>query len=254
MRFAASLFALFAHAACTPPPRMTVPRSEAGVAIGTITLRLSNVHVLVGEHPVLVDTGSPGEHDKLVEGLHRLGIHLDDIRCAVVTHGHADHAGNARWLQQRGITIIAGQGDLWREIAGVHGHLKSTSFFATLLKAIIPGHYPPLWPDVRIHTNGRYDLASCGVAGEVIATPGHTQGSLVVLVGGGKVALVGDLFRGGALAGYVHPHEPKEHFYQDDLVLAHRRIHELLARGVEIFVLGHGGPARAADVRRVFGP
>ena len=250
MRWVAS--AAVALAACTPP-RMTVPKSVGGVAIGTVALGLSNVHVIVGEHPVLVDTGSPGEVHDLEKGLRRLGIQLSDVKCAVVTHGHADHAGGARELQKRGITIIAGQGDLWREIVGVHGHLKSTSFFAVLLKVIIPGHYAPFWPDVRIHTNGHYDLHDCGVDGEVVAMPGHTNGSVVVLVGGGKIALVGDLFRGGALAGYVHRSEPKEHFYQDDLRLAHQRIHELLARGVEIFVLGHGGPSKRADVERVFG-
>ncbi len=246
-----ALCAIAAFGACTPAPRMSVPRSQ-GIAIGTVTLSLSNVHVLLGEHPVLVDTGSPGEIVELRHGLAELGIKLSDIRCAVVTHGHADHAGNARVLQQLGIKIIAGSGDLWRELRGVHGHLTATSFFATLLKVIIPGHYQPFYPDITVPRTGRYDLRACGVDGEVIAMPGHTGGSLVVLVAGGKIALVGDLFRGGALAGYVHPSEPKEHFYQDDLALAHRRIKELLARGVELFVLGHGGPSDAADVRRVF--
>ncbi len=246
MRFAVS--AALAIAACTPPPRMTVPK-----AIGTVTLSLSNVHVLLGEHPVLVDTGSPGEIVELRHGLAKLGVKLADVRCAVVTHGHADHAGGAHVLQQLGIKIIAGSADLWREMQGLHGHLTSTSFFATLLKIIIPTHYQPFWPDVRVPRDGRYDLHDCGVDGEVVAMPGHTAGSVVVLIAGGKIALVGDLFRGGALAGYVHPSEPKEHFYQDDLALVHHRIHELLARGVELFVLGHGGPSTRADVARVFG-
>ena len=229
---------------------MVMPRSS-GIAIGTVTLGLSNVHVLLGAHPVLVDTGSPGEVYELQQGLAELGVRLADVTCAVVTHGHADHAGGARELQLRGVKIIAGEGDLWREIRGVHGHLTSTSLFATLLKVLIPDRYRAFWPDVRVST--RYDLRACGVDGEVVAMPGHTAGSLVVLVGGGKVALVGDLFRGGALAGYVHPWSPKEHFYQDDLAMAHRRIHELLARGVDWFVMGHGGPSRRADVARVFG-
>ncbi len=251
MRCAASLAVLIA--ACTPPPRMTIPRSTAGIAIGTVTLSLSNVHVLLGDHPVLVDTGSPGEVNELERGLAKLGVKLSDVRCAVVTHGHADHAGDARALQHRHIQVIAAAGDLWREIYGIHGHLTSTSLFAELLKTIVPKRYPAFWPDVRVR--GTYDLKSCGVDGEVIAMPGHTQGSVVILVGGGKIALVGDLFRGGALAGYVHPAEPKEHFYQDDLQLVHIRIHQLLARQprIEWFVLGHGGPASRADVIRVFG-
>lgn len=240
-------------AGCVPDPRVAVPRSpDGGAAIATVTLGLSNVHVLFGRHVVLVDTGSPGEFHELQAGLAKLGVRLEDVSCAVVTHGHADHAGTARDLQQHHVKIIAGSGDLWRMIRGVHGHLTSTSWFATLLKIIIPSHYPPLWPDVRVRDG--YDLRACGVDGEVVAMPGHTAGSLVVLVAGGKIALVGDLFRGGALAGYVHRSEPKEHFYQDDLALAHRQIRALVARGVEYFLLGHGGPSRRADVARVFGP
>ncbi len=250
MRCALSLAACAVVAACTPAPHISIPRS-AGIQIGTVTLGLSNVHVIFGDHPVLVDTGSPGEYYELERGLAKLGVKLDDVRCAVVTHGHADHAGGARALQQRGIKIIAGDGDLWREIAGVHGHLKATSLFAVLLEAVIPSHYEPFWPDVRVHD--RYDLRACGVDGEVVVAPGHTAGSVVVLVAGGTIALVGDLFRGGALAGYVHPGEPKDHFYQDDLAMAHARIRWLLARGVQWFVLGHGGPCKRADVERVFG-
>ncbi len=231
---------------------MVVPRSTAGIAVGTVALGLSNVHVLLGDHPVLVDTGSPGELDELEAGLAKLGIRLADVSCAVVTHVHADHAGNARGLQLRGIKVIAGSGDLMRAINGDHGRLYPTSFFARfILKPLIPHRFDAFWPDVRVRDH--YDLHACGVDAEVIAMPGHTAGSLVVISGGGKLAFVGDLFRGGALAGYVHRGEPEEHFYQDDLAAAHQRIRELLARRIEIFLLGHGGPSKRADVERVFG-
>ncbi|HSD85971.1 MAG TPA: MBL fold metallo-hydrolase [Kofleriaceae bacterium] len=240
-----------AVAACRPAPRMSMPRSRVGLAVGTVALGLSNVHVVFGTHPVLIDTGSPGEAYELEKRLRQLGVRLSDIKCAVVTHGHADHAGGARALQQRGIKIIAGSGDLWREIRGVHGKLRATSFFARLLKVIIPDHYQAFWPDVRVKK--RYDLHDCGLDGEAVVVGAHTAGSLVVIAGSGKIAFVGDLFRGGALAGYIHRGEPKEHFYQEDLPLAHQRIRYLLALGVEYFILGHGGPAKRADVARVFG-
>ena len=246
----ASLLALLV--ACTPAPHVSVPAAPTGEAIGTITLGLSNVHVLFGAHPVLVDTGSPDEFDDLEEELGDLGVKLADVRCAVVTHVHADHAGNARELQRHGIKIIAGSRDLARAEAGDHGTLYPTSFFARfILRPVIPNHFEPFTPDEQV--SDRYDLTECGVPADVIAMPGHTAGSLVVLARGGTIALVGDLFRGGALAGYVHLEEPKEHFYQDDLAMAHQHIHELLARGVELFVLGHGGPSKRADVERVFG-
>jgi hydroxyacylglutathione hydrolase len=253
LRGAASIVAI-AVAACRPAPAITVPRDVHGVSVGTVALSLSNVHVLIGGHVVLIDTGSPGDLDDLEAGLGKLGVHLNDISCAVVTHVHADHAGNARALQQRGITIIAGSGDLMRAINGDHGELHPTSFFARFfLKPLIPHRFDAFWPDVRVPESGQYDLHACGVDAEVVAMPGHTAGSLVVIAKGGELAFVGDLFRGGALAGYVHRSEPKEHFYQDDLGEAHARIRQLLAAGVETFLLGHGGPSTRADVERVFG-
>src|ERR1700733_5116167 len=116
-------------AACAPGPRMGIPQTT-GIAIGTARLGLSNVHVLLGDHPLLVDTGSPGEVPELERGLTELGVRLADVKCAVVTHVHADHAGGARALQLRGIKIIAGSGDLLRAIRGDHGTLYPTSFFA----------------------------------------------------------------------------------------------------------------------------
>jgi hydroxyacylglutathione hydrolase len=256
LRVAASIAiaVAIALAACRPSPAIVIPRDEHNVSVGTIALSLSNVHVLIGGHVVLIDTGSPGDLDDLEAGLAKLGVRLADVTCAVVTHVHADHAGNARALQQRGITIIAGSGDLMRAINGDHGTLYPTSLFARfILKPLIPHRFDAFWPDVRVAETGQYDLHACGVDAEVVAMPGHTAGSLVVIAKAGKLAFVGDLFRGGALAGYVHRSEPKEHFYQDDLAEAHARIRQLLDSGVETFLLGHGGPSTRADVERVFG-
>ena len=137
--------------ACVPDPHVAIPRSPDGDAISTVTLGLSNVHVLAGAHPVLVDTGSPDEFDLLEQELGELGVKLADVRCAVVTHVHADHAGNARELQRRGIKIIAGEGDLARAAAGDHGTLHPTSFFARfILQPVIPDHFTPFAPDVIV--------------------------------------------------------------------------------------------------------
>jgi glyoxylase-like metal-dependent hydrolase (beta-lactamase superfamily II) len=228
--------------------RVVIPKGS-GPAIGTIPLKLSNVHVVFGEHPMLVDTGTHGELDGIEDGLHALGARLADVRCAVVTHVHADHAGTAFALQQRGIKIIAGAGDVDRARRGYHGRLTPTSFAARTLRWFIPSEFEPFTPDVAV--TDRYDLAPCGVAGEVLATPGHTPGSLVVLVAGGSIALVGDMFRGGL----VDPSSPAEHFYQDDLAMVHRRIRDLLGRAprIEWFVLGHGGPVLHDAVAEHFG-
>jgi hydroxyacylglutathione hydrolase len=235
---------------CRPDPRIAVPASR-GVAIGTVTLEWSNVHAVFGEHVLLVDTGAQGELYQLEQGMKQLGVRLRDVKCAVVTHGHADHAGTARALQLKGVRIIAGAADRERNARGAHGAHNPTGLFSRILAWFLPETYKPFTADVLV--TDRYDLAPCGVAGEVIAVGGHTGGSVVVIVAGGKVALVGDLFRGGRLAGFVDRTEPMVHFYQDDKARAHEQIRELVRRGVELFVLGHGGPAIRSEVIETFG-
>jgi hydroxyacylglutathione hydrolase len=232
--------------ACGPTTRMVMPASR-GVAIGTVSLKWSQVHAVFGEHVLLVDSGADGDFDEIKAGLDQLGVKLADIKCAVITHGHADHAGTARAFQLAGIKIIAGAADLERTRKGVHGPHHPTGVFARMLKWFLPDGYPAFTADVQVAD--RYDLAACGVRGEVIAMPGHTPGSVVVLVAGGTVALVGDQFRGGL----AYPELAVEHFYQDDPELDHRQIKALLHRGVVWFVLGHGGPIERRDVIDEFG-
>jgi glyoxylase-like metal-dependent hydrolase (beta-lactamase superfamily II) len=235
-------------AACANP-KIVMPASR-GAKIATIELGWSNVHVVFGERPLLVDSGVRGDLREIADKLADLGVALRDVRCAVITHGHADHAGTARAMQAMGITIIMGAGDRERTRSGEHGAHHATSVFAWLLHFFLPEEYAPFTADVLV--TDRYDLAPCGIAGEVVATPGHTAGHVVVVVGGGKIAIVGDLFRGGRLGGFVDKTEPMVHFYQDDKAKAHAEIKKLLARGVEWFVLGHGGPSTRAEVADTF--
>ncbi len=238
------LLLVLALAACGDNARM-VRSAKDGAAIGTVKLSWSNAHVVFGRHPLIVDSGAQGDFGDLSSGMKSLGAPIASVRCAVITHAHADHAGTARALQLAGVTIIAGAGDIERTWTGKHGPHHPTGLFARVLKYALPDHYKPFVADIVV--TDRYDLRACGVDGEVIATPGHTPGSVVVVVG--KTALVGDLFRGGL----VFTTSPAEHFYQDDLGRDHEQIRMLLARGIEWFVLGHGGPIQPSRVQAMFG-
>jgi hydroxyacylglutathione hydrolase len=243
---AALLVSIFVLGACGTNPHL-VKSAKDGATIGSMKLAWSNAHVVFGSHPLIVDSGAQGDFADLTAGLRELGAPLGSIRCAVITHAHADHAGTARALQLAGVTIIAGAADVDRTWRGVHGPHHPTGLFARMLKWFLPDHYKPFVADIVV--TDRYDLAPCGIDGEVIATPGHTPGAVVVLVAHGKIALVGDLFRGGL----VFTTSPAEHFYQDDLKRDHAQIQMLLARGVEWFVLGHGGPIGRKRVQAKFG-
>ena len=81
--------------------------------------------------------------------------------------------------------------------------------------------------------------------------PGHTPGSLVVVLDDGR-AFVGDRMLGGALGGAVWPDRPGEHYFHADRAANLLNIRTLLALPVWTYFLGHGGPVLRADVEAAF--
>ncbi|MHC5023307.1 MAG: MBL fold metallo-hydrolase, partial [Planctomycetota bacterium] len=71
----------------------TIDLEDLGVA-GAIA-----AYVVIGsEGPVLIETGPAATLPALRRGLEALGLELPDIRHALVTHIHFDHAGAAGHL------------------------------------------------------------------------------------------------------------------------------------------------------------
>jgi len=62
---------------------------------------VSGVYLLVGEGLTLIETGTSLVAPRILEIVGRLGFRENDIRRAIVTHIHLDHAGAAGWLARR---------------------------------------------------------------------------------------------------------------------------------------------------------
>ncbi len=136
------------------------PRDGRQRAGGSVTL-------VKGPPHVLVDTGGPDQRDALLAALRAHGLEPSDVGVVVVTHGHLDHTGNlnlfphATFVQD---TDVCRDGEYW-------GH----DFAAAPLT--IEG-------------------TPAGTSIAVIATPGHTDHDLTVVVRTpeGTTAIVGNLF------------------------------------------------------------
>lgn len=219
-----------------------------------VPLRLSNVFLIRSRVPVLIDTGTIGDMEDLDDALAEHGVATSSVGLVIVTHGHADHAGLAADIQRLArATVILGAGDVPLASAGHNDELRPTGFAGALLKPFITNIYPELRPDVTVRAGDSLDLAPWGLSGKIVAMPGHTPGSIVVLLSDHS-AFVGDMIAGGSLGGLFFPHRPGEHLYQADPVQNRRNIRALLDLGVEKFYLGHGGPVMRADVIAAFGP
>ena len=163
---------------------------------------------------ILVDCGNSGEEVKILEVLKGLGLEPGMLKLLVLTHSHFDHAGSAGKLKELTgckVLIHRSEGDRLRK--GFSPIPSGTRWKAKLLVGLgrtfarrlmkYPGAEPDLLAD------DLFDLEAYGFPGRVIHTPGHTYGSMIILMEGGE------LLAGDTLFGV----ENKQHFppFAEDL-------------------------------------
>lgn len=220
--------------------------------IRQIRVGISNVFVVKTNPIMLIDSGGKEDLEPLLAGLKSEGVSMAQVKTIILTHGHADHAGLAAELKRRsGALLVAGAADTPMTLAGHNDDIKPTSFMAQLLKrfAIDPS-YEAFEADLKV--DAPIDLQRFGLKGKLLQMPGHTPGSLVLVLEDGR-AFVGDMMLGGWMAGAVFAHSAGEHYFQDDLARNHANIAELLKLPIHTFYLGHGGPVTRASVLQGFG-
>ncbi len=145
--------------------------------------RSTNYWVIsAGRSRLLVDLGWPGRVEAMLHALARADIPLGELRAGVATHYHLDHAGAAQDLKVRGMPLLV---------------LAPQVPFIPLMKR----HAKPAdqFTDIALHDNlvipceaSRAWLAEMGLHGEIVATPGHSDDSVSLVLDSGEV-FTGDL-------------------------------------------------------------
>lgn len=221
--------------------------------VSILPMNMVNSFILVGERPVLVDTGIPGSAPKILAALAGEGFKPSDVSLILITHRHVDHIGSAAALERETgapVAVHALDADWLRR--GEGGPRPSTGVGGRFFDLTgVPGApAEPCDPDIVI--DGDFTLERFGVPGaEVLHTPGHTAGSISTLLPNGDV-LAGDLAIGGIsfLGGIARKSHVRKPPYEDDPTSVRHSLTRLLDRGARRFYVGHGGPLTAAGVRK----
>ena len=171
---------------------------------------IANCYLLLGERPVLVDTGAPGDLKRILTALKAVSLEPKDLALILLTHGHSDHAGCAAELKRRSgahVALHAGDGPLAR--SGRNGILAVQEPLGRVLRPFVDEEFEPFEPDLLFRDG--FSLEPYGVKGSVLATPGHTPGSASVLLATGE-AVIGDVLSGS----FVWPNKSRPHWFCND--------------------------------------
>ncbi|MCY0869979.1 MAG: MBL fold metallo-hydrolase [Firmicutes bacterium] len=123
----------------------------------------------------------PGRSQRVLAGLHEIGLEPRDIAHILLTHQDVDHIGNAKTLvEQSGATLWAPA----LEVPFIHGEKKGEG-----MRRVIGA----LMRVDRPHVDRTYEEGVHIGDLEVIPAPGHTRGHVCLKVG--DVLLAGDLVK-----------------------------------------------------------
>ena len=186
----------------------------------------------------LIDTGTPGAVSTVVDAIRAVGRSPEDVKRILITHRHADHAGNAAELAR-----VTG--------AEVHVAPVEAPFLTESREQDLPQAATPLGkamvPYVKLALPWRLDppvaatptLVDGALVGpfRVVETPGHTAGHVSLLWEDRGVLFAADA---AANLTAVGPHPAA-----DDPGLARESFRRLAGLNFESACFGHGRAIQA---------
>ena len=158
------------------------------VGIHPITLGVDHCYIIQGERVIMIDGGAPKQAKGFTKAIERLSVKPDDIKLIVLTHGHWDHIGSAKEIKE-----ITG--------AKLALHRQEKDWLEKSLKPMPPGvtvwgrifvkimalfmplvHIPATDVDIVLEDGEFLSLFEYGIPGKIVHTPGHSMGSVSVLL------------------------------------------------------------------------
>jgi len=220
------------------------------VDITTIPLGFGQCYLLQSDGVIVIDAGEPKKVGVLIRALETAAIDPHDVKLVVLTHGHWDHIGSAREIKSlTGATLAMHRAEVhWLENSLTPlppGVTPWGRTFAALLKVFMPLiKVPAVRVDLALDDEG-LSLVEYGIPGRILHTPGHSSGSVTVLLDTGE-AFVGDL----AMNKFPLRLSPGLPIFADDPVAVLSSWKMLIELGASTVYPAHGKPFPIAVIEK----
>lgn len=197
----------------------------------------------------MIDGGPPKALKTFKKYLGKLSINPTDIKLIVLTHGDFDHIGSAKEFKEiTGAKIAIHNNDKnnlekgsMKWSPGVTSWGKISRF---IFKPILAGTtIPVLKPDIILNDKD-FSLTDFGIEGRIVFTPGHSPGSVSVVLDSGE-AFVGCM----AQNGWPFTSRPRFPIYASDIELLKNSWKKILKLGVNTIYPGHGNPFSIQNIK-----
>ena len=212
-----------------------------------VSLGWVNVFFIKGKRTVIIDAGPPGAGKKVLNALSKHHIKREEVSLIILTHAHFDHFGGAPILRQAlSAPLAAHKADVFYLEKGENAPIIPLGLLGKFLITIFRKWAKrKLAITCKILIENKLDLSEFGINAYILPTPGHTKGSISVILPGGE-AIIGDLLAAHPIFRW-RPNLPL-FAQQKELVL--ESIKMLLSLGIKKFYAAHGGPWDREDIKR----
>ncbi len=217
-------------------------KSELEVITLALPMRLGSVNCYLTcteDGFILFDTGGSNQRAELDRRLSAAGCAPGKLKLILLTHGDFDHSGNAAYLRQKFAAPVAMHIDDagMVERADMSWNRKTNKLVLRMTSGLFGfGKAERLTPDVHL-CDGDV-LTAYGLDATVLRLPGHSSGSIGVLLPGGDL-ICGDLLS--------NTRRPAINDIMDDRDAARATVGMLEARVIGRIYPGHGLPFAMAD-------